>query len=318
MRTFFVASLLTLCLIQAGPPSARAQRRTPGFTSLSLFAEPEKDEVTLGEPLTIKVRLTNLTDSDIAARLDLDPAYGALQVSVSRNGREFKRYLGPGWGMKDQPGGAPVTFSSGQSVRREVTLLFHNAVGGRDDLLESNVPIDEAGTYLLRVELYDDAFGRKIAAPVISLEVGPPQGEAGQAVWQAVRADKELAFFMQTGIARRAESTIEKAEQLVRRHPGNDLERHLALALGRHFLGKERAETAIGYFKEAATAGPASSLRGRALLELTKAYVRKGDVGEALKIIDAAVDEFNEGEIREEFERMGSKLRQAGKNNAPQ
>lgn len=318
MRKLVALSLLALCLSLAGSPDARAQRRVSGFTSLKLFAESEKSAYALGEPLTVRVRLANLSDTAVAARPDLDPAYGAIQVHVSRNGGEFKRYLGPGWGTKDRPAGAPVSLSPGDVVRCDVTLMFHNAVPGRDDLLDSAVPVDEAGSYLIRVELYDDVFDRRIRAPVVSVEVGYPQGEAGPAVWQAVQEDDGLAYFMQTGDARCAEGVVKTAEQLVQRFPGDKLDKHLALALGRHHLGQERAGAAVGYLKEAAAAAePGSSLRARALLELTKSYATTGDVEEALKISDAAAEEFDDGEVRQEFQRLGSKLRRAEKNARP-
>lgn len=317
MRKFIAAALVTFCLLQAAAAITLAQGRAHDFTSLSLFAEPEKDALTLAEPVTIKVRLTNPTESEIAARRDLDPAYGTVQVYVSRNGGEFKRYLGPGWGTKDLPAGSPEAIAPGASVSREITLMFHNAISGRDDLLGSSLPMDEASSYVVRVELYDGTFRRKIVAPDVSVRIWFPPDEAGQAVWQAMKDDEDLAYFMQTGNARQAHGVVTKAEELVERYPDNSYEKHLALALGRHYLGEDKIERAIGHLKEAATAGPASSLRAQALLELTKSYVRKGDIEEALKISDAAGDEFGDGSVRQEFQRLNSKLRQAGKSPAP-
>ncbi len=318
MRKLVAASLMTFCLLQVGAAAALAQGRAQGFTSLSLFAEPEKDALTPGQPVTIKVRLTNLTDSVITARRDLDPAYGAMQVYVSRNGGEFKRYLGPGWGTKDPPAGSSEPIAPGDSVTREITLLFHNAVRGRDDLLESSLPLDEVGSYVIRVELYDEAFGRRIVAPAFGVQAWFPQEEAGQAIWEALKDDAKLAYFMQTGDARQSATVVRKAEELVERYPDNSQEKHLALALGRHYLAEDKVEAAIEHLKEAAKAEPASALRAQALLELTKSHVKKGDVNEALKISDAAGDEINDGEVRQELQRLGSKLRQGGKSPGSQ
>lgn len=318
MKKFFAALLLSLCLLQAVPLAARAQRAAPGFTSLDLFAEPEKAEVTLGEPLVVKLRLTNLTESDIEARPELDPAYGMLQLYVSRNGGDFKRYLGPGWGTKDMPGGALGTIKPGADTYGEVSLLYHTAVPGRSDLLESNVPLGEAGSYVIRVELYEETFARKIVAPAFAVQVGFPQEEAGQAVWEAMKADKDFAYFMQTGDARQSGTVVQKAERLVEHYKGGSYEKHLSLALGRYYLANDKVEKAIGYLKGAATAEAASSLRAQALLELTRSYVSNGEVDEALKISDAAGDEANQGEARQELERLRSKLRQAGKSTSPE
>jgi tetratricopeptide (TPR) repeat protein len=317
MSKFFITLLLPLCLLQAVTPAARAQRPAPGFTSLSLFAEPEKAEVTVGEPLIVKLRVTNLNESDIDARAVLDPAYGALQLYVSRNGGDFKRYLGPGWGTKDRMGGLSGVIKPGTDVYGEVSLLYHNALPGRSDLLESSVPLGETGSYVIRVELYDETFERKIVAPAFAVQVGFPQEEAGQAVWEAVKSDKDLAYFMQTGDARQSGAVVQKAERLVEHYADGRYEKHLSLALGRYYLAKDKVETAIGYLKGAAAAEPASSVRALALLELTRSYVSKGEVDEALKISDGASDEFNEGEVRQELERLRSTLRPAGKSTVP-
>jgi tetratricopeptide (TPR) repeat protein len=317
MRKFCAALLMTFCLLQVGVTVTLAQVPEPGFTSLSLLAESEKDAFTSGVPITIKVRLANLTQTEIAAQRDLNPAYGTLQVYVSHNGGEFKRYLGPGWGTKDPPAVSPDLIPPGYYVSREITLLFNNEVSGRVDLLASSLPFNEAGSYAIRVELYDETFGQRIVAPTIGLQIRFPQEEAGQAIWEAVKANSKLAYFMQTGDARQADSVIKKAEQLVAGHPDNVYEKHLALALGRHYLKEDQIETSIVHLKEAATAEPASPLRAQALLELTNSYVRKGDIEEAIRISDAAGDEFDEGEVRYEFQRLSSKFRRLGKSPSP-
>lgn len=58
-------------------------------------------------------------------------------------------------------------------------------------------------------------------------------------------------------------------------------------------------------------------MRGQALLELTKSYARRGDIEEALKISDGAGDEFGDAEVGQEFQRLSSKLRKAGKSPSP-
>jgi hypothetical protein len=311
MKRFVIASFLTLCLVQAGAVRVLPQDRAPGFASLSVVVEPEKAEFILGEPLTLKVRLTNPTESEIAAPSDLDPAYGMLQVYVSRNGGEFKRYLGPGWGMKEPSSGA-ARISSDTPFDHDITLLFHNKIGGRDDLLEDSVPINEAGVYQIRVELYDSAFRQRIVAPVVDVQVFSPAGEAEQAIWQAVKANEDLAYFMQTGDVRRTQGVAEKAEQLVGKYPDNIQEKHLAFALGQYYLRQDKVERAIGRFKEAATSEAASSLRAQALLKLAESYVKKGEMKEALKISEAASSEYTERGMRQEFDALSSKIRQAG------
>lgn len=306
----FVATLLTSLLVQMCIVSVHPQEGRPGFGSLNLSVESEKPWITLESPLTLKIRLTNPTQRDITAWPILDPGHGAIQVYISRNGEEFKRYNGPGWGTKEQSIGV-AQISPGESMSCEITLLFNNAIEGRDDLLESSVPIDEAGAYQIRVELYDTDFRRKIAAPVIGIPIGFPMGEAEQALWQIVKDDKDLAYFVQTGDGQRTDGVVEKAEQLVQRYPNNNQERQLALALGRHYLERDKVEAAIGYLKEAAGSDPGSLMRARALSELTKSYIQKGDVDEALKVSEAASSEYTDKDIQQEFDRLNLKIRQA-------
>jgi tetratricopeptide (TPR) repeat protein len=156
-------------------------------------------------------------------------------------------------------------------------------------------------------------YRQKIVAPVVTVEVGVPRGIGELAVWEAINGDSTLAYFLQTGDAQHGDRVVMKAEQLVRWYPDNGQEKHLALALGKHYLGQDKVETAIGYFKEAADSAGASSLRASALLELTQSYIKKGDLEEALRISDAADSEYNGREIQAEFESLGSKIRQVGK-----
>lgn len=306
----FIATLLTLWLMQMGIATVHPQEGRPGFASFRLSVKSEKPWVTLGDPLTLKVRLTNPTQWDIATWPVLDPGHGAIQVYISRNGGEFKRYEGPGWGTKEQTIGV-AQISPGKSMSCEITLLFNNPVEGRDDLLEDFIPINEAGAYQIRVELYDTTFSRKITAPVIGIPVGYPMGEAEQAAWQAVKADKDLAYFAQTGDGQRAKGIVEKAEQLVQQYPNNNQERQLALALGKHYLERDNVGAAIGYLKDAAASDPGSLMRARALSELTKSYIQNGDVDEALKISEAVGSEYNDKDIQREFDLLNLKIRQA-------
>lgn len=311
MRKYVVASILTLCLLATVAATASAQESTPGFDTLSLSVEAEKARPALGELMTLKIRLTNPTESDVPALRDLDPAYGTVHVYVSHNGGEFKRYLGPGWGTKDPP---LVTeqIAPGESVSRGVTLLFHNNISGREDLLGSHVPVDEAGSYQLRVELYDADFRRKIAAPVVDVQVGFPTSHAGESVWQAVRADKKLAYFAQTGDGQLDGRVVAAAEELSRLFPDDEQGRHLALAVGEYHLAQGDAEAAVGYLKQAAGSEPASSLRARALSSLAKTHLEKGDVESALEVSESAATEYGESDAGKEFERLSSAARQRG------
>jgi tetratricopeptide (TPR) repeat protein len=306
----FIATLLTLWLMQICMVTVYPQEGRPGFVSLRLSVESEKPWITLGDPLTLKVRLTNPTQRNIATWPVLDPEHGAIQVYISRNGGEFKRYGGPGWGTKEQSIGV-AQISPGESMSCEITILFNNTVEGRDDLLEDSIPINEAGAYQIRVELYDTDFNRKITTQVADIPVGFPMGEAEQAAWQTVKDDKDLAYFTQTGDGQRAKGVVEKAEQLVQRYPNNNQERQLALALGKHYLKRDNVEAAIGYLKEAATSDPGSLMRARALSELTKSYIQNGDLDEALKISEAASDEYADKDNQQEFNRLNLKIRQA-------
>jgi tetratricopeptide (TPR) repeat protein len=193
----------------------------------------------------------------------------------------------------------------------EITVLFNNTIDGRDDLLEDSIPINEAGAYQIRVELYDANFNRKISAPVIGIPVGYPMGEAEQAAWQTVKDDKDLAYFTQTGDGQRANGVVEKAEQLVKRYPNNNQERQLALALGKHYLERDNVGAAIGYLKDAAASDTGSLMRARALAELTESYLQNGDVDEALKISEAAGSEYPDKDNQQEFDRLNLKIRQA-------
>lgn len=316
MRRFIKKSLLVLLLVQAGIVNVVAQARDSegSFASLVFAAEPEKSVFTVGEPLRIRLQLQNPTDSDITISRDLDPAYGAIQVYISRNGDEFKRYLGPGWGTKDRLADETSRISPGEVLQVEVSVLFHNAIDGRDDLFDSALPINGVGTYRIRVELYDDSFRRRLRAPTTNVEVGFSPASAEYALGQAVVEDKEgaLAFFIQTGDSPKAE-VIEQTEQLIQRFFDNDQEKRMALALGSYYLRRDNVETAIRFLSEAAKAEYSPALRERALLELTKSHIKRGDFDGALKISNAVDGQFSESEVKREFEQISSKVREAEK-----
>ena len=314
MRRTVLACLFTLLVLSMNGRTIVSQNRLPEFDSLKLKVVPEKTSILLGEPLVLKVKLANPTLSSIATHRTIDPGYGTIQVYFSRPGGELRRYLGPSWGTGEQAP-AVTQLAPSESVYGELTVLFNTTIPGRDDLHGEPTPINEPGTYQVVVEFYDVRFQHKIVAPRFEVQVSSPTGKAEQAYWQEVQADPNLAYFLQTGSLRRGQNVVKKVEQLMSEHPGAVHQKHAALALGKYYLKNVDPIRAIDYLKEAAESAPKSYLRAQALVALAKSYAQLGQFDEALRISDAAVEEFTLTGAQQNFIQLGTKLRKALSSN---
>src|SRR5258707_271144 len=133
MRKVTFVCFVSLGIMLIGLTSGRSQANAQGFASLKLEVSPEKARFVLGEPLTLKITLTNPTQSEITAYRTLDAEYGNIQVYLALPGDTFKEYLGPHWGVSERrPKAGPI--APGESVYGEITLLFHNLIPGQEDL----------------------------------------------------------------------------------------------------------------------------------------------------------------------------------------
>ncbi|MBI4384231.1 MAG: hypothetical protein HY579_09390 [Nitrospinae bacterium] len=308
-RTFPPCLALIAGIVWAGVLGTPLQGLAQGFATLKLEAAPEKDTLVPGEPLTLKLRLINPTQSPVMAHRSIDPGYGTIEVYLAAPGSGFKRYLGPGWGKhENRPQKASI--APGDAVYKEITLLFHNVLPGREDVLPSVLPLDKPGPYRVRVDFYNIGFDEKISSPDVLVRVVEPAGPDA-AVWKEVLSDPEMAYFLQQGDARKGPAVAEKAERLIMQYPGSIHAKYLALALGRHYLRVNDASKAMTFLKQASGSPPKSFLRIQALMDMARGHILlREELDEAKKLCDGAASEFAESGLQRAFSELCGMVRQ--------
>ena len=299
-------SFTGLVMILIGLLGTSSHGRAQDFASLKLTVAPEKGQFVLGEPVTLKVQVMNLTSSAIGAHRSLDPETEMIQVYIAPPGETFRRYLAPRWGVVERrPRAAQI--SPGESLSSEMTLFFNQVIPGAQDFLQSSLPFGVAGAYRIRVEFHDIGFQQKITASIIQVAVTRPAG-AEFAIWAAIQADPELAYFLQTGDSRKGPPSQQKAEQLVNQHAEAVQAKHLALALGKYYLRRDDAQAAIKHLQKASEAPGKSFLRAQALLELTKSYAISKNLDEAQKLCDLVTKEYAQTAMQQKFSRTCAEI----------
>lgn len=305
MRKITIVGMMLVAVLGASSPN-----RAPEFTELKLTAIPEKAQVVLGEPVILKIKLTNPTQSVITAHRVLAPEKERIQIQLAPPAGIFQQYAGPRWGVIEaRP--KEVKIVPGETIYAEIMLLFNEVAPSSDqEFLQSYLPLDRQGTYQIRVDFYDIGFNRKITAPIAQVEVAQTS-EPEAEIWEAMRSDPEMAYFLESGDARRGIMTLQKLEPLMARHPDSIHTKYFALALGKYSQRRRGIAKAISYFLQASVSPPKSFLRSRAVLGLVESYVLKRDYDKALTLCDTAAKEHTQTDIQEEFSKLCTEVSKA-------
>lgn len=215
--------------------------REPG---LSLAAHTNKEVFVLGEPVAVRFEFSNRGRSDRAIhRLGVEN--GLLKVFIAREGGEFKRYWGYGWGTKR---GKMINLAPGEShAYPEFKILYQGEIDTRGlsetaarSKTEGNVTtayaFPEPGVYFVKgVSVYTDevpTLSKNSPVEINSIESEPvkivitePVGEDLE-VWKRIKGNAEISLLMQdkefnTASQSKKETLTSEVEQIIQRHPNS-------------------------------------------------------------------------------------------------
>src|SRR5262245_38701292 len=103
--------------------SSAAVQETRGPIKLELFTRG--DSFLPGQLVDLQFKATNVSGQSLV----LNPTsvhHGNLELYVSYEGSPFRKYLGPGWGIRESTFARPFTLHPGESFESKATMLFNH------------------------------------------------------------------------------------------------------------------------------------------------------------------------------------------------
>jgi hypothetical protein len=194
------------------------------FDALVLEVQANKKSYILGEPVGLKFKVTNRSSAPMVLHGGADVWHGLLGVLIAYGDDEFKRYLGPRWGLTDSIGKSSIPLAPGDLFETEASILYNHrvetdhlnedaarqAAKGR---IETEYALIKPGRYRIKAILYDSDLKSKIESKPIQVSVEEPQG-ADVEVWSTLKSNAEYAYFIQTG-SPKGHPTAAKTKQMV-------------------------------------------------------------------------------------------------------
>lgn len=195
----------------------RASRQAQADGSLTVQASTDKSTYLPGEAIHLDITITNSTR--VPARLHRATTVegGYLRVSMSRDGAEYRKYTGPGWGAIDAiwPD-QMMTLAPGEAFRTKAVVQWNSRPAattrpvrapGYIERLESSFATADPGRYFIKVEFLKSVSAETPdssnssewgASEPIVVEVLTPVG-SDAAVWEELAKSDAYLYFLQTG-----------------------------------------------------------------------------------------------------------------------
>lgn len=205
-----------------------------GIGALQLSVNAEKRGYSVGEVIGLEFALTNLSGEEMEI---VPPSVGTgnIQVFISTDGRNYRSYKGPGYGMQDSRRRL-VKLSSGSSLDAKATVLHNETIPYahltkmyadkiRRENLDTVYAIPTSGTYWIKA-VYSTGKEKFESEPLM-IEITEPVGMEA-AIWERIKDNGEYAYFLQTGDMRyrqgtpESEAFVESLRQLSEQHPSTD------------------------------------------------------------------------------------------------
>ena len=130
----------------------------------------EKKELSVYDPLLIKISIANAGEKDLKYARPLSDPWGSLIFELQKpNDSEFRRLYTLWSGMKD--GSAPLKLQSGETLEENYQLLFIGRFLEEEPDFIFNVP----GIYKLRIKIAERIFveGNPLPSEITELNVKP-------------------------------------------------------------------------------------------------------------------------------------------------
>jgi hypothetical protein len=229
-----VLGAFTLCAVPCWAQAARES--TLSRAGAVLEARTSRQAYVLGEPVDLVIAARNASNRPIAIPGGFDVGQGYVGVVVAFEDGPFREYRGPGWGLDDGRS-APVVVGPRQRVATAASILFnHGMPSGHLNpetaaevatrYLDEGYALPVAGRYRIKALLYGENGDEVVESEPVEIAIEEPTGEDRE-VWNALRSDPELGYFVQAGGPRgrsselRRQQLVSTLERLVTYHPGS-------------------------------------------------------------------------------------------------
>lgn len=233
----FYLTLVNLVIALLMVSTAPAQERSPGeegFISLSLELGIERSEYLLGEPIHFTVQVKNDTALPVVAHRKIAVGFGYLQILVAFEGGDYKKYLGPRWGIKDVFGDFVATLQPGESMTTSASIFYNHPTRTKKSI-PTKYAMLRSGKYSVKAVLNNLGFRERIESEEVTIQLIEPEGDDA-AVWEEIKRDPQYAYFIQTGGGTPDASRIAPAlEEIQATYPASRYMDHIILALQKHY-----------------------------------------------------------------------------------
>jgi hypothetical protein len=223
----------TLCAVPCGAQAARESALSRSGAVLEV--RTSRQSYVLGEPVDLEIGARNGSNRSITMPGGFDVLQGYVGVVVAFEDGPYREYRGPGWGLDDARS-SPVVLAPRQRVTTAASILFNHgmpsghlnreaAAAVATRFLNDGYALPVAGRYRIKAVLSDE-HGDVVESQPLDISVEEPTGEDRE-VWNALRADPELGYFVQAGGPRgrlselRKQQLVTTLERLVTYHPAS-------------------------------------------------------------------------------------------------
>lgn len=166
------------------------------LTLLDLKVVENNNNYIVGEPIKIDVILKNNTDQSVNFIDVFSTSLGFLEVMISFDGNNYKKYRGPGWGLK-RVSLRDRNLLKGEDIIQSVSLLYNHHGAALPDELSTFLAVPEAHTVYVKAVLNSIGFKKKIESDSVLIKVTEPVG-ADSLAWDIINKEK-IVYFIQTG-----------------------------------------------------------------------------------------------------------------------
>jgi hypothetical protein len=199
---------------------------------LSFTTRTNKETFLLGEPVQADFVITN--HGPISYRVPREGVEsGSLKIFIAKQGEQFKRYFGAGWGRRR---GTSVSLELNQSVNYHATILWngkpdvsHLNETAANEVLASKISTEyafpEPGTYFIKAVSSIQQNGSEVEFDPVRITIVNPEGEDLD-VWNKIKGNREIFFLIQIGTfdtsdENRKQQLIASVEQILIEHPSS-------------------------------------------------------------------------------------------------
>ncbi len=247
-------------------------------------------EVPAGAPIVLRATLEATAPVKAVPEISAENGNFELWVANLNNGA-VTRYLGPRWGHSGTLGAAK-NLGAGESLKKELTLLFQPEIEDHPDTGARRLPFT-AARYKISMQYLGLGPDHPLYASTV-VSVREPAGEGEAAWWKTLQEDPALAKAIQTADFGSDSGRLKKVTELIEAHPKVPHTDAAAVAVGRYYLRvKKDAAKATSYLRLAGRNEADPGMRRRAMLETAEALEMIGAPAEAAQVRKQA-DELSE------------------------